>query len=127
MIRHIRRWIETRRLRRTAIKAIADPQASIDSMIAGQAILIGIAERKNICRHCFRVYDNKPHSFAEMFQVRSILMIPDRELDPMLCEDCFTKVSETYNARATNIGTSNSGPSNLLLQRFNASTGRSAD
>lgn len=105
------------------MKALLDPQASIAAVIAGQAILIGLAERKHICRNCFRVYDPKPHTFAEIFQVRAILMIPDRELDPMFCEDCFTNVLSTYNPQANNIGTSNSGQSNLLLQKFNDATG----
>jgi hypothetical protein len=118
LFKRFKRWQETRRLARTARLALADPQASIASIIAGQAILIGISERKPICRHCFRMYDPKPHSFAEMFQVRSILMIPDRELDPMLCEDCFANVPAVYNSQATNIGTSNSGHANLVLKRL---------
>ena len=112
------RWLENRRLRKTAMKAIADPQASLAAMIAGQAILIGLAERKNICRSCFRVYDSKPHTFAEMFQVRAILMIADKEPDPMLCEDCFTNVSAVFNRQATNVGTSNSGHANMVLKHL---------
>jgi hypothetical protein len=118
LLRYLKRWLETRRLARTARLAIADPQASLAAVIAGQAILMGIAERKCICRTCFRIYDPKPHTFPERFQVRSILMIPDRELDPMLCEDCFTKEVATYNPSATNPGTSNSGPTNLVLQKL---------
>ena len=109
--------METKRLERTARKALADPQ-SIASVIAGQAILIGIAERKPICRYCFRVYVPKPHSFAETFQVRSILMIPDSELDPMLCEECFTNVTAVFNRQAANIGTSNSGHPNMILKKI---------
>lgn len=118
MLRRFKRWLETRRLERTARSTLADPQASIAAIIAGQAILIGIAERKNICRHCFRVYDSKAHTFAEMFQVRAILMISDRELDPMLCEDCFVNVSAVFNRQATNVGTSNSGHANMVLKNL---------
>lgn len=118
MFKKFKRWLETQRLKRTARKALADPQASIAAVIASQAILIGIAERKPICRHCFRVYDPKPHTFAEMFQVRAILMISDKELDPMLCEDCFITAVTVYNPQATNPGTSNSGHHNMVLKKL---------
>jgi hypothetical protein len=118
MFKRFRRWQETRRLKRTALKALSDPQASVAAMIAGQAILIGLAERKPICRHCFKMYELKPRTFAEMFQVRSILMIADRELDPMLCDDCFVNVSAVYNPQATNVGTSNAGHVNMVLQKL---------
>jgi hypothetical protein len=116
--KRFKRWMETWRLRQTALKTLADPQASVAAMIAGQHILIGLAERKPICRHCFRVYDPKPHTFNEWFHVRAILMIADSELNPMLCEDCFSTVTAVYNPNAANIGTSNSGHNNLALKRF---------
>lgn len=118
MFRLFKRLLETRRLARTARQTLADPQANINALVAAQAILIGLAERKPICRHCFKPYEPKVHSFAEMFQIRAILMIPDRELDPMLCEDCFTNVSAVYNPQATNVGTSNSGHANMVLKKL---------
>jgi hypothetical protein len=113
-----KRWLETQRLRRTAKKAIADPQASIAAMIAGQAILIGLAERKAICRHCFQPFEPKERTFNEWFQLRAILMIADTELNPMLCEKCFETAVTTYNPQATNIGTSNSGHANMVLKNL---------
>jgi hypothetical protein len=45
-------------------------------------------------------------------------MLPDREPDPMLCDSCFETVAAVFNPQATNIGTSNSGPTNLVLQKL---------
>lgn len=118
MFKRFRRWLETRRLARTARKTLDDPQANINALVAAQAILIGLAERKPICRHCFKPYEPKVHTFAEMFQVRAILMIPDRELDPMLCEDCFMTTVSVYNPQVTNVGTSNSGHANMVLKKL---------
>jgi hypothetical protein len=117
MFKWLKRWLETRRLARTARETLADPQADIKTLIAAQAILIGIAERKPICRHCFKPYEPKEHTFAEKFQVRAILMISDSELDPMLCEDCFVTAASVYNPQATNVGTSNSGHANVVLKQ----------
>lgn len=119
MFGSLKRWLETRKLARSARLVLADPQANINSLIAAQAILIGIAERKPVCRHCFKIYEPKIRTFAEMFQIRAILMIPDRELDPMLCDDCFTTSVSVYNPQVTNIGTSNSGHANMVLKKMN--------
>lgn len=118
MFKRLKRWLETRRLARMARKTIADPLASVDALIKARGIIYALAERRPICRHCFRIYDPKPRSFAEQFQVRAILMIPDRELDPMLCEECFTNVSAVFNRQATNVGTSNSGHANMVLKKL---------
>lgn len=114
----LKRAMETELLARTASETLSDPQASNASMMAGQAILDGIAERKSICRYCFRSYDDKQHSFTEMFRVRSILMIPDNELDPMLCNECFEIVMQVYNPQFTNVGTSNFGHANIVLKNM---------
>jgi len=118
MFKRFKRWLETRRLARTARLTLADPKASIAAMIAGQAILIGLSERKPICRHCFRPYEPKEHTFAEWFQLRAILMIPDRELNPMICESCYETSVATYNSQATNVGTSNAGHINMVLRKL---------
>ncbi len=118
LFKKFRRWQEIRRLERTARLTLADPQASIATIIAGQAILIGLSERKPICRHCLRPFEPKEHTFAEWFQIRAILMIPDRELNPMLCESCFETAVSTYNPQATNIGTSNAGHANMILKQL---------
>jgi hypothetical protein len=117
-LKWFKRWRETRRLKQTALKAIADPQASIAAVIAGQNILIGLAERKPICRHCLQMYEPKEHTFNEWFQLRAILMIADSELNPMLCEHCFETAITTYNPQATNVGTSNSGHANMVLKNL---------
>lgn len=118
MLKKLQRWIEAIKLARTAREILADPQANIDAIIAMQRILIGLAERKPICRHCFKPFEVKERTFAERFQVRSILMIPDKELDPMLCDECFVTALSVYNPQATNIGTSNSGPANMVLKKM---------
>jgi hypothetical protein len=118
LLKWCKRWLETRRLKQTALTALADPQASIASIIAGQNILIGLAERKPICRHCFQMYTPKEHTFNEWFQLRAILMIADKELNPMLCESCFETAITTYNPQATNVGTSNSGHANMVLKNL---------
>lgn len=118
MFKRSKRWLETALLRRTALQALGDLQASPDAVIAGQAILTGLAERKAICRHCLRAYKPVWHSFNEWFQVRAILMVADGELSPMLCEDCFTNTSAVYNPQATNVGTNNSGHANVVLKNL---------
>jgi hypothetical protein len=91
--------------------------------IAGMAIVNGIRNRGPVCRRCFAIYTPKEYEFAERFQVRSILHIPDGEPDPMFCEACFRGVVAEVNHKWTNPGSSNSGPPNLLLQHNNAATG----
>jgi hypothetical protein len=118
LFKRFKRWREVRSLGRAARLTLADPQSSIAAMIAGQAILIGLTERKPICRHCLRPYEPKEHTFAEWFQLRAVLMIPDRELNPMMCESCFETSISTYNPQATNVGTSNAGHVNMVLKKL---------
>jgi hypothetical protein len=119
MLRWFRAWRQRRMLRKTALGILSDPAPSIDALIKAKGIIASLAERKDICRHCFEPFTPKDRSFAEKFQMRSILMLPDSEPDPMLCDPCFTLVSSVYNPQATNVGTSNSGPANLVLQKLN--------
>lgn len=118
MIRWFKSWWQIWKLARVAKEIIDDPEANSMASINARMIIAALAERKSVCRQCFNPYDPKTRQFAEMFQVRSILMIPDKELDPMLCDNCFETVVSTYNLQATNVGTSNSGPTNMVLQKL---------
>ena len=84
---------------------------------AGFFLMDGLLNRKNICKRCYNIYVPKDYEFGERFMVRSILRIPDSEPDPMLCDFCFNSIMQETNQQWTNIGTSNSGPPNLILRR----------
>jgi len=114
-MRWLRKWWQTYKLARWATKVLAESDMA---SVQAKAILQALAERKPICRTCLKPYDLHARPFGEWFQVRSILMIPDREPDPMLCDSCFEAVVTTFNPHATNVGTSNSGPTNLVLQKL---------
>jgi len=90
----------------------------IKTRIAGLAIVDGLRNRKPVCRRCFAIYTPKEYEFAERFQVRSILHIPDGEPDPMFCDPCFKSVGAEINHKWTNVGTSNAGPTNLALKHL---------
>jgi hypothetical protein len=116
MVRWFKSWLEAWRLARMAKTILADP--SVAATVHVQGILLGLAARKNICRHCFQPFEPKERTFAERFQLRAILVIRDAEPDPMLCDNCFNVAVGTYNPQATNIGTSNSGPRNVVLKEL---------
>ncbi len=117
-MRWFRRLREQWKLWRMAKDVLQTGEASDMATLKAKAILAAIAARRPICRHCFNPYVPHNREFAEWFQLRSILMIPDRELDPMLCDSCFNIAVTSYNPQATNIGTSNSGSSNIVLQKL---------
>jgi hypothetical protein len=119
MLRWFKAWRERRKLRKFALGILSDPAPSIDALIKAKGIMAALADRKAVCKHCFEPFTPKDRSFPERFQMRSILMLPDSEPDPMLCDSCFNTVSSVYNPQTTNIGTSNSGPANLVLQKLN--------
>ena len=79
------------------------------------AVEAALAERKPLCRQCLNIFDPHPWAFSQMFECRSILMLPDSEPDPMLCDGCFQSIVQSFNRQATNIGTSNSSFTNLVL------------
>lgn len=83
-----------------------------------ETITAAIAERKPLCSHCFNIFTPHDWPAGAMFEARSILMIPDSELDPMICDNCFNRVVGTFNRHVTNIGTSNLFPTNLVLAHF---------
>lgn len=82
------------------------------------AIEAALAERKPVCRQCFNPYQPHEWPVGWMFECRSILMIPDAEPDPMLCDGCFESVVASFNRQATNIGTSNCMSTNLALAQL---------
>lgn len=88
------------------------------AMLKVESVRAALAERKPLCRQCLNIFDPHPRSFAETFECRSILMLPDSEPDPMLCDGCFRSIVESFNRQATNIGTSNSQPTNLVLAKL---------
>ena len=90
----------------------------IKTRIAGMALVNGLLNREHVCRLCFSRYTPKQREFAEKFQVRAILRIPDCEPDPMYCDACFETTVSSYNRLQTNVGTSNCGPPNLALRRL---------
>lgn len=83
----------------------------------GMSLMDALLNRKNICKRCHAIYTPTEHEFAQVFAVRSILRVQDSIPDPMLCDFCFSSVLEEVNKQMTNIGTSNSGPPNLILRR----------
>lgn len=116
MFRWFKAWLEAWKLARMAKTILADPNVS--ASIHVQGILAALAERRPICRHCFQPYEVKERTFPERFQLRAILAIPDSELDPMLCDNCFNTAIGTYNPQVTNVGTSNSGHANIALKNL---------
>jgi hypothetical protein len=118
MLLWFKRWQEAWKLARVARDILNDPEANATASTNANVILSALAERKPICRHCFNPFEIKERSFPERFQIRAVLMIPDSEPDPILCEGCHSVALATYNPNAANIGTSNSGPSNMVLQKL---------
>lgn len=116
MLHWFKSWLEAWRLARMAKTILADP--NISASVRVQGILLGLAERKNICRHCFQPFEPIERTFSERFQLRAILVIRDSEPDPMLCNNCFQTAVSVYNPQATNIGTSNSAPANMVLKHL---------
>jgi len=116
------RWLyrlrEQWKLWRMARAVLRSDGVSDMALLKAQAILAAIAARRPICRHCFNPYVHHEREFREWFQLRSILMIPDREPNPMICDSCFDIAVTSYNPQATNHGTSNSGHTNLVLQKL---------
>lgn len=111
-------WWQTWKLARQAKAILENAEEHNVASFRAKTILTALAERKPICRNCFNPHEVKVRSFAERFQVRAILLIPDNEPDPMLCDDCFKVAVATHNPQATNIGTSYSGHANMALKHL---------
>ncbi len=93
----------------------AQPPAAPPDVAAIEAAL---AEGKPLCRQCFNMYVPHPWPRGAMFECRSILMLPDCEPDPMLCDACFGAIVSSFNRQATNVGTSNASATNLALAQL---------
>jgi hypothetical protein len=115
---NLKSWWQAFKLAREAKRILDTPEAQMGASLHARVILTALAERKPVCRHCLQKYEPKLRTFSERFHLRSILHIPDSEPDPMLCASCFDIALSTYNPQATNIGTSNSGPPNMVLQKL---------
>lgn len=90
----------------------------VGTFIAGTALMNALLNRQHVCTRCFNIYSPHERAFAERFHVRSILMLPDKEPDPMLCSSCFDSIYSEFNRVGANIGTSNSAPQNLVLKEL---------
>ena len=115
------RWLKTRRdtrILKGQAKLILEPdsEATERARLHAAIMLDAIKNRRPICRDCMNPYDPHERTQGERFRLRNILMVPDREPDPMLCDNCYERSVSTFNPQATNVGTSNSGPPNMVLQ-----------
>jgi hypothetical protein len=118
MMKLLRSWWEAWRLAREAKRILADANDDILARMNAEYILRGL-RRGALCRSCLKPFDKRPVERTDIFRLRAILSIPDSEPDPTLCPTCFEISVGAFNAHATNIGTSNSGPANLVLQKLN--------
>lgn len=104
------KWFKRRKIQ----ELVSFDRAGINADILRAAI----AERKPLCRHCFRVYEPQKRSPVDWLEFRNILMIPDGEPNPMICDECFAMDVASFNRRSLDVGTSNHGPANLVLQKL---------
>lgn len=89
------------------------------SDVQADAIIHTLEKRGPICSFCLNpIRDKAERSEAETFRFRCVLMIPDAVPTPIVCDGCFDTATASYNSRATNVGTSNSGPTNMVLQQL---------
>lgn len=78
--------------------------------------------RTRRCQRCRQIYDEKPRSQAETERLQHALLItgPGCHADLAFCDICYEQVVETPTRRNNNssfdIGSSNCGPANWLLQ-----------
>lgn len=71
-----------------------------------------------LCRTCLNPVTQVPKSANEYIQLRAVLMIPDSAIDPPICNSCYEHAIGAFNRHATNVGTSNSGHTNLVLAQL---------
>ena len=105
-------------LAKQAARIADSPEATALAKANAESILAALAEGRAICKHCFNPFERKPRPWAENVRIRSILMIPDREPDSIFCDACAYSAVAGFNGQATNVGTRNDGPANLVLQRL---------
>jgi hypothetical protein len=116
-MKRLKTWWLTWRLAREAARILAESQENTPARMNAEAILRGL-HRGRLCRNCLKPFDERPREFSDRFRLRAVMMIPDSEPDPVLCPTCFEISVGAFNRHATNIGTSNSGPANLVIQKL---------
>jgi hypothetical protein len=116
-MKRLKSWWQTWQLAREAGRILAESKDESLARLNAEAILRGLRGGR-LCRNCLKPFDARPRSFPDIFRLRAVLSIPDNEPDPVLCPRCFEIAIGTFNPQATNIGTSNSGPTNLVLQKL---------
>jgi len=117
MMKLLKSWWEAWCLAQDANRILAEAADDSLARMNAEYIMRGL-RRCSLCRNCLKPFDKRPVERGDMFRLRAILLIPDREPDPTLCPYCFEISAGTFNTNATNIGTSNSGPPNLALQKL---------
>jgi hypothetical protein len=117
-MKRLKVWWQAWCLAREAGRILAESPDNSLAHLHASAILRGLHSRA-LCRNCLKPFDKTPREFSDRFRLRSVMMIPDSEPDPVLCPACFEISVGAFNPNATNIGTSNSGPANLVLQKLN--------
>ena len=116
-MRSVKAWWGSWKLARQARRIIDESTSDSLAQLRAESILRGLHSGR-LCRNCLAPFDAEPRDFSDRLRLRSIMMIPDSEPDPVLCPTCFDISMYAFNAHATNIGTSNSGPTNLVLQKL---------
>jgi len=78
-----------------------------------------------LCQWCLNPYDERlPRSAGELEKLRQVLSMtgPAATTDIAICDSCFSSAvysaMERNNESSLDIGKSNSGPPNLLLQKL---------
>jgi hypothetical protein len=117
MMKRLKSWWQNWQLAREAGRILAESAEDSFARLTAESILRGLRSGR-LCLNCLKPFDAKPRTFSDNFRLRAIMSIPDSEADPVLCPSCFETAIGTFNPQATNIGTSNSGPSNLVLQKL---------
>jgi len=117
--RFFKRREEQRQLAWQTTTIIKSDEAGALAKAWADITIAAIKERRPICRHCMQPYEPTPRPWTDYVRLRAVLMIPDREPDPMLCDPCFESAVCAFNPEATNIGTRNDGAANLCLRQLN--------
>lgn len=78
-----------------------------------------------LCQWCLNPYDERyPRSVGELERLRQVILStgPAATVDLAICDSCHSSVvdaaMEHNNESSLDIGKSNSGPPNLLLQKM---------
>ena len=111
-------WAYAKAAERKQQLAAETEDVPIKTKIAGMALVNGLLNREAVCTRCFNRFMPQERDFADKFQLRAILMVPDSAPEPILCDYCWDTTIASYNRQTSNVGTSNHGPPNLALRRL---------